>query len=152
MNSNYNKLKTHGYIYQSKSIIKEESKYFQKVVIVGSDIPSLTAKDIIDSLNISYAKNIFYPTLDGGFCLLATSDNNILGVLDKIKYGADNVLEDLTKNLSHLYINNKFYHDVDVKEDLPQIYQSLKDNAYSINTTRKKLYTLLYANQKQFSK
>ena len=32
MNSNYNKLKTHGYIYQSKSIIKEESKYFQKVV------------------------------------------------------------------------------------------------------------------------
>tara|TARA_B100001093_G_scaffold445578_1_gene449283 strand:- start:1315 stop:2628 length:1314 start_codon:yes stop_codon:yes gene_type:complete len=135
-----------------KEVVEFNLKYFQKVVIVGSDIPSLTAKDIIDSLNISYAKNIFYPTLDGGFCLLATSDNNILGVLDKIKYGADNVLEDLTKNLSHLYINNKFYHDVDVKEDLPQIYQSLKDNAYSINTTRKKLYTLLYANQKQFSK
>ena len=73
-------------------------------------------------------------------------------MLDIIKYGTDSVLGDLTKNLSHIYINNKFYQDIDVKEDLPKIYQSLKDNAYSINTTRKKLYTLLYANQKQFTK
>ena len=32
-----------------------------------------------------------------------------------------------------------------------KIYKSLKDNVYSINATRKKLYTFLYANQKQFS-
>jgi glycosyltransferase A (GT-A) superfamily protein (DUF2064 family) len=134
-----------------KEVVEFNLKYFQKVVIVGSDIPSLTAKDITDSLKVRSAKNIFYPTLDGGFCLLATSDNKILDMLDIIKYGTDSVLGDLTKNLSHIFINNKFYQDIDVKEDLPKIYQSLKDNAYSINATRKKLYTLLYANQKQFS-
>ncbi|MDB0053916.1 DUF2064 domain-containing protein [Candidatus Pelagibacter sp.] len=134
-----------------KELVEFNLKYFQKVVIVGSDIPSLTAKDITDSLKVRSAKNIFYPTLDGGFCLLATSDNKILDVLDIIKYGTDSVLGNLTKNLSHIYINNKFYQDIDVKEDLTKIYQSLKDNAYSINATRKKLYTLLYANQKQFS-
>ena len=134
-----------------KEVVDFNLKYFQKVVIVGSDIPSLTAKDITDSLKVRSAKNIFYPTLDGGFCLLATSDNKILDVLDIIKYGTNSVLGDLTKNLSQIYINNKFYQDIDTKEDLPKIYQSLKDNAYSINATRKKLYTLLYANQKQFS-
>ena len=134
-----------------KEVVEFNLKYFQKVVIVGSDIPSLTARDITDSLNISSAKNIFYPTVDGGFCLLATSDNKILDQIDKIKYGTDSVLGDLTKNLSQLFINNKFYHDIDAKEDLPIIYKSLKDNAYSINATRKKLYTLLYSNQKKFN-
>ena len=134
-----------------KEVVEFNLKYFQKVVIVGSDIPSLTAKDITDSLKVRSAKNIFYPTLDGGFCLLTTSDNKILDVLDVIKYGTNSVLGDLTKNLSQIYINNKFYQDIDIKEDLPKIYKSLKDNVYSINATRKKLYTLLYANQKQFS-
>ena len=134
-----------------REVIEFNLKYFQKVVIVGSDIPSLTAKDITDSLNIRSAKNIFYPSVDGGFCLLSTLDNKILDVIDKIKYGTDNVLEDLTKNLTQLFINNKFYQDIDVKEDLPKIYKSLKDNAYSINATRKKLYTFLYSNQKQFN-
>jgi len=134
-----------------REVIEFNLKYFQKVVIVGSDIPSLTAKDITDSLNIRSAKNIFYPSVDGGFCLLSTSDNKILDVIDKIKYGTDNVLEDLTKNLTQLFINNKFYQDIDVKEDLPKIYKSLKDNAYSINATRKKFYTFLYSNQKQFN-
>ena len=126
-------------------------KYFQKIVIVGSDIPFLTAKDITDSLKVRSAKNIFYPTLDGGFCLLATSDNKILDVLDKIKYGTDSVLENLTKNISQLFIGNKFYQDIDVKEDLPKVYKVFNKKTYSINATRKKLYTLLYSNQKKFS-
>ena len=134
-----------------KEVIKFGLKYFEKVIIVGSDIPSLRAKDITDSLNIKSANNIFYPTVDGGFCLLLTSDNKILDKIDKIRYGTDSVLEELTKNLSQLFINNKFYHDIDVKEDLPKIYQSLKDNNSLINNTRKKLYTLLYKNQKQFN-
>ena len=134
-----------------KEVVVFNFKYFQKIVIVGSDIPFLTAKDITDCLKVRFAKNIFYPTLDGGFCLLATSDNKILDVLDKIKYGTDSVLENLTKNISQLFINNKFYQDIDVKEDLPKVYKVLKEKAYSINATRKKLYTLLYSNQKQFS-
>ena len=134
-----------------KEVVVFNFKYFQKVVIVGSDIPFLTAKDITDCLKVRSAKNTFYPTLDGGFCLLATSDNKILNVLDKIKYGTDSVLENLTKNISQLFINNKFYQDIDVKEDLPKVYKLLKEKAYSINATRKKLYTLLHSNLEQFS-
>ena len=134
-----------------KEVVEFNFKYFKNVVIVGSDIPFLTAKDITDCLKVSSAKNIFYPTLDGGFCLLATSDNKILDVLDKIKYGTDRVLQDLTKNISQLFINNKFYQDIDVKEDLPKVYKALKEKVYSINTSLKKLYKLLYSNKKQFS-
>ena len=134
-----------------KEVIAFNFKYFQKIVIVGSDIPFLTAKDITDCLKVRSAKNIFYPTLDGGFCLLATSDNKIIDVLDKIKYGTDSVLENLTKNISQLFINNKFYQDIDVKEDLPKVYKALKEKVYSINTSLKKLYKLLYSNKKQFS-
>ena len=134
-----------------KEVVVFNFKYFRKIVIVGSDIPFLTAKDITDCLKVRSAKNIFYPTFDGGFCLLATSDNKILDVLDKIKYGTDSVLENLTKNISQLFIGNKFYQDIDVKEDLPKVYRLLREKAYSINTTRKKLYTLLCSNQKQFS-
>jgi glycosyltransferase A (GT-A) superfamily protein (DUF2064 family) len=134
-----------------KEVIEFNLRYFKKVVIVGTDIPFLSAKDIIDSLKSTSAKNVFYPTLDGGFCLLATSDNKILDIIDKVKYGTDTVLSDLTKNVSKLLIDNKFYQDIDVKEDLLKIYKDLKEKVYSLNPTLKKLYTLLYSNQKKFS-
>ena len=135
-----------------KEVIEFNLRYFKKVVIVGTDIPFLSAKDIIDSLKSTSAKNVFYPTLDGGFCLLATSDNKILDIIDKVKYGTDTLLSDLTKNVSKLLIDNKFYQDIDVKEDLLKIYKDLKEKVYSLNPTLKKLYTLLYSNQKKFSK
>jgi glycosyltransferase A (GT-A) superfamily protein (DUF2064 family) len=134
-----------------KEVIEFNLRYFKKVVIVGTDIPFLSAKDIIDSLKSTSAKNVFYPTLDGGFCLLATTDNKILDIIDKVKYGTDTVLSDLTKNVSRLLIDNKFYQDIDVKEDLLKIYKDLKEKVYSLNPTLKKLYTLLYSNQKKFS-
>jgi glycosyltransferase A (GT-A) superfamily protein (DUF2064 family) len=134
-----------------KEVIQFNLRYFKKVVIVGSDIPFLTAEDIKNSLKASSAKNVFYPTLDGGFCLLATSDSNILNIIDKVNYGTDTVLTDLTKNISKVLIENKFHQDIDVKEDLEKIYQSLKDKIYSLNTSLKKLYTLLYSNRKKFT-
>lgn len=134
-----------------KEVIDFNLRYFKKVVIVGSDIPLLTAQDIKDSLKNFSAKNIFYPTSDGGFCLLATSDKKILEIIDKVKYGTDTVLIDLTKNIRKLLIENKFYQDIDVKEDLEKVYQSLKDKVYSLNSNLKKLYTLLYSNRKKFT-
>ena len=135
-----------------KEIIEFNLKFFNKVVIVGSDIPLLSATDIINSLKSSSVKNLFYPTLDGGFCLLATSDYKILDIIDKVKYGTDTVLIDLTKNVSKLLIENKFYQDIDVKEDLSQIYKTLKEKIYSLNPPLKKLYTFLYSNQKKFNR
>ena len=134
-----------------REVIELNLKYFQKIVIVGSDIPFLTAKDITDSLKIKSAKNVFYPTIDGGFCLLATSDKNILDVIHTIKYGTDTVLADLTKKVSKLLVHNKFYQDIDVKEDLTAVYKSLKEKVYSLNVLQKKLYTLLYSKQKEFT-
>ena len=134
-----------------KEVIEFNLRYFKKVVIVGTDIPFLSANDIMDSLKSTSAKNVFYPTLDGGFCLLATSDNKILDIIDKVKYGTDTVLSDLTKNVSKLLIDNKFYQDIDVKEDLLKIYKDLKEKVYSLSPNLKKLYTLLYSNQKKFS-
>jgi glycosyltransferase A (GT-A) superfamily protein (DUF2064 family) len=134
-----------------KEVIQFNLRYFKKVVIVGSDIPFLTAEDIKNSLKATSSKNVFYPTLDGGFCLLATSDSNILNIIDKVNYGTDTVLTDLTKNISKVLIENNFHQDIDVKEDLEKIYQSLKDKVYSLNTSLKKLYTLLYSNRKKFT-
>jgi len=50
-----------------------------------------------------------------------------------------------------LLIDNKFYQDIDVKDDLLKIYKDLKEQVYSLSPTLKKLYTLLYSNQKKFS-
>ena len=133
-----------------KEVIEFNLKYFQKVVIVGMDIPFLTADDIMESLKIKSAKNIFYPTLDGGFCLLTTSDKSILQVIANIKYGTNSALRDLTNNVSKLLIHNKFYQDIDVKEDLVSVYKALKEKVYSLNNLQKKLYTLLYSKQKEF--
>jgi len=133
-----------------KEVIEFNLKYFQKVVIVGSDIPSLSAKDITDSLKVKSAKNVFYPTIDGGFCLLATSDKKILDVIDTIKYGTNTVLADLSKKVSRLLIDNRFYQDIDVKEDLVSVYKTLKEKVYSLNPIQKKFYTLLYSKQKDF--
>ena len=74
-----------------------------------------------------------------------------MDIIDKVKYGTDTVLIDLTKNIRKLLIENKFYQDIDVKEDLEKVYQSLKDKVYSLNSNLKKLYTLLYSNRKKFT-
>ena len=42
-----------------KEVIKFNLKYFKKVVIVGTDIPFLSASDITDSLKSSSAQNVF---------------------------------------------------------------------------------------------
>ena len=47
--------------------------------------------------------------------------------------------------------DNKFYQDIDVKEDLTAVYKSLKEKVYSLNVLQKKLYTLLYSKQKEFT-
>ena len=83
--------------------------------------------------------------------ILTDTLNKILDIIDKVKYGTDTVLSDLTKNVSKLLIDNKFYQDIDVKDDLFKIYKDLKEKVYSLNPTLKKLYTLLYSNQKKFS-
>ena len=53
-------------------------------------------------------------------------------------------------NVSKLLIHNKFYQDIDVKEDLVSVYKALKEKVYSLNNLQKKLYTLLYSKQKEF--
>jgi len=57
----------------------------------------------------------------------------------------------LTKKVSKLLVHNKFYQDIDVKEDLTAVYKSLKEKVYSLNVLQKKLYTLLYSKQKEFT-
>ena len=58
-------------------------------------------------------------------------------------------LADLTKKVSKLLVHNKFYQDIDVKEDLTAVYKSLK-KSYSLNVYKKTLHSL-YSKQKEFT-
>jgi glycosyltransferase A (GT-A) superfamily protein (DUF2064 family) len=135
-----------------KEVIEFNFMYFKKVVLVGSDIPLLLAKDILKATKINSSKNIFYPTVDGGFCLLATTDKNISNIIDTVKYGTNTALSDLTKKTSEQLIHNKFYQDIDVKEDLIQIFNFLKKNNTNLNTNQKRLLVLLHSNHKKIIK
>ena len=135
-----------------KEVIEFNFMYFKKVVLVGSDIPLLLAKDILKATKINSSKNIFYPTFDGGFCLLSTTDKNISNIIDTVKYGTNTALSDLTKKTSEQLIHNKFYQDIDVKEDLIKIFNFLKKNNTNLNTNQKRLLTLLHSNHEKIIK
>lgn len=134
-----------------REVLELNLKFFKKVVLVGADIPLLNSKDIVESLKIKNAKTVFYPTNDGGFCLLAVTDQSLLDIIDKIKYGTDTVLTELSSKLSSVLILNKFYQDIDNKMDLKTINNEMKKNFYNLNFSQRKFYNLLNTNKEKFN-
>lgn len=95
---------------------------FNKIVIVGSDLPTLDSKDIEDAfLLLDTNEVVIGPAEDGGYYLLGlkTIPN---GIFENKNWGTNSVLADTLTNLSHIQTAFiKMKNDIDTIEDIKNI-------------------------------
>lgn len=114
-------------------------KGYKKVVLIGSDIPDLSAKDIQTSFQVLDNHDIvFGPTYDGGYYLVGmkTPHEEIFHIPKK--WGGKSVLESTIDigNEQQLTIGlSPKYRDIDTKEDLLQ-FERKHENSKSSYTMK----------------
>lgn len=103
---------------------------FQRVVLMGTDIPQIcpeTIEQAFDSLQNS--EIVINPTLDGGYYLIGMKQE-----YDSIwqieRYGTNTVIRDTLQHLEREQLRTAVgprYYDVDEKEDLSRLYDEMKN-------------------------
>lgn len=113
------------------------SKGYSKVVLTGSDIPSLNKDTILTSFDFLNTKDITIgPTVDGGYYLIGSKSpiNNIL--LSPITFGCCTVLENtlnIIKNNKKSVAILKEFRDIDTFDDLIYFKSHCKKHCHTIN-------------------
>ncbi|GAA0746078.1 TIGR04282 family arsenosugar biosynthesis glycosyltransferase [Clostridium oceanicum] len=108
---------------------------YEKVTLIGSDIPEVQSQDIIKSFMVLDKKDIcFGPTLDGGYYLIAMKKLNKLVFENNIKWGKNSVFYNTMNILNKEGLRVGFvdkHEDIDTKEDLDNlINRSMVNKAY----------------------
>lgn len=95
---------------------------FNKIVIVGSDLPTLDSKDIEDAfLLLDTNEVVIGPAEDGGYYLLGLKSIPN-GIFENKNWGTNSVLADTLTNLSHIQTAFiKLKNDIDTIEDIKNI-------------------------------
>ena len=95
---------------------------FNKIVIVGSDLPTLDSKDIEDAfLLLDTNEVVIGPAEDGGYYLLGLKSIPN-GIFENKNWGTNSVLADTLTNLSHIQTAFiKLKNDIDTMEDIKNI-------------------------------
>jgi glycosyltransferase A (GT-A) superfamily protein (DUF2064 family) len=123
-----------------------------KVALLGSDIPSLKADELDQTLSIRLERgSYFFSTTDGGFCFVISNDEKIIECLSKVKSSTTSVMQTLTECLYNIEIAKKVFTDVDVILDLQKVYEELKIAETSLSDEQKKLLNFLKVNEKIFT-
>ena len=123
-----------------------------KVALLGSDIPSLKAGELDQTLSIRLERgSYFFSTTDGGFCFMISNDEKIIECLSKVKSSTTSVMQTLTECLYNIEIAKKVFTDVDVILDLQKVYGELKIAETSLSDEQKKLLNFLKVNEKIFT-
>ena len=95
---------------------------FNKIVIVGSDLPTLDSKDIEDAfLLLDTNEVVIGPAEDGGYYLLGLKSIPN-GIFENKNWGTNSVLSATLNNLSHIQTAFiKMKNDIDTIEDIKNI-------------------------------
>ena len=110
-----------------------ELQQYNKIVIIGSDLPTLDSKDIQETLgSLDKADVVLGPATDGGYYLVALKETH--NIFNLNSWSHNNVLKETINiikelNLSCILIEEK--RDIDTKEDLqyyPELSKGLKEN------------------------
>lgn len=116
------------------------SKGYEKVILIGSDIPNISTLDIEAAFQILEDKDIVLgPSYDGGYYLVGMKrpNDNIFHISKK--WGGNSVLEstiDMANNQGLSIGLATKYRDIDTKEDLyefAKMYENDKNSA-ALNT------------------
>ncbi|WP_130806062.1 TIGR04282 family arsenosugar biosynthesis glycosyltransferase [Senegalia massiliensis] len=97
-------------------------KGYESVCLMGSDIPQVTEKSIIECFNRLDTKDcVIAPTFDGGYYLVGLKKMNDKIFDNKVKWGNKTVLEGTMDILNSLELNVSLgdkYRDIDTLDDL----------------------------------
>lgn len=107
------------------------NKGYKKVVLIGSDIPDIKSKDIMEAFELLDSKDIALgPTLDGGYYLIGMKKAYEKLFNESIKWGNKSVFAGTVDiaNKSGLKVGLAAkYRDIDDKEDLLSFIEEFKD-------------------------
>jgi|SRR5687767_15109187 len=103
-----------------KSAIQLILQKHSKAIIIGSDCPELSARDIQEAIHqLERQDFVIGPATDGGFYLLACK-KFLPGMFDDVQWSTPQVRESLIKNIQaagRSYHQLRMLHDIDVEED-----------------------------------
>lgn len=113
---------------------------YRNVVLIGSDLPLISKKDIEVAFKVLETKDIVIsPTYDGGYYLIGMKEEN--KDIFSIRYSTSSVFEetiDKIKNKGKSYGKGEIQLDIDDKDDFLRLYKILKeDESISCDNTRK---------------
>ena len=115
----------------SDALIKSFRKGFQKVIIIGTDCPSLSSSLMLKGLDkLSDYDVILGPAEDGGFYLLGLSHPPDPALFHGVLWGEDTVLKGVLANADKLNFSRNclpVLSDIDRPEDLIHLHQAGKD-------------------------
>lgn len=113
---------------------------YNKVSLIGSDIPEISCKNILDCFNLLDNNDfVFGPSADGGYYLVGMNEYN--DIMLKINSGnIDEILNSLN-GFKYSIIEKKY--DIDEYVDILELYSRI--NKYNINlkNTKEFLYKLI---------
>jgi uncharacterized protein len=106
-------------------------KGFEKVIIIGTDCPSLSSSIMLKGLEQLNNYNIIIgPAEDGGFYLMGLSRPPEPALFHNVHWGKDTVLESVLANTDTLNLSHDclpVLSDIDRPEDLVHLHQAGKD-------------------------
>ncbi|WP_251860446.1 TIGR04282 family arsenosugar biosynthesis glycosyltransferase [Clostridium sp. Marseille-Q2269] len=117
------------------------NKSYEKVILIGSDIPEIQSKDILRAFDILENKDLcFGPTLDGGYYLVGMKKLNKIVFKGDIKWGEKSVFYSTIHILNKENLTVGFaekYEDIDTKEDLKNLIHRLNHKLYKYDVVPK---------------
>ena len=104
-----------------QSCIISESKKFENVILIGSDIPSLNKSIIQDAIEFLNESNyVLGPSRDGGFYLFGSKSSNNIS-LDLVKNNDFLSIQNTLESVGESYKVLQTLKDIDTKHDLLSI-------------------------------
>jgi len=124
----------------ANAFIRSFSKGFHRVILVGADIPDLTAKIIDDAFSsLQKYPAVIGPALDGGYYLLGFNSNIFIpDVFEDIPWGTDRVYEQTLTGFEkkRLQVHTlPIWRDIDTYKDLVHFYKINKKNRSAAKNT-----------------
>lgn len=106
-------------------------KGYEKVVLVGCDIPQMERKTYINAYKeLDHVDMVICPTYDGGYCLMGLKKNHERLFINDVKWGNQTVVEQTFSMANQIGLSVRLldkYRDVDEYDDLISLLDLYED-------------------------
>lgn len=119
-------------------VIKSVKSYgYDKIVLIGSDVPELSSSTILDAYNkLDVADTVIGPTQDGGYYLIGMNEV-CESAFNVEQYGVSTVYEDTVRSINesgHTVIATDTYQDIDDADDVRGFIERMRSDKHLSNS------------------